>query len=185
MQIRTSAVKCLLNATSDDKARVSLNGVHFTKQGTAVATNGHILAVHKNAIEDADEMKRPKITVHSDALKTAIKMVKTHPTIGLGFEEKDRNVTLFAPEGRFSAADYELDLEFPNYQAVLDQPKKVNMTIGLMVETLERVLKLAKQAAGKSGVLKLEIKDGENQIWFSIVGNEDLNGVFMPCRLAD
>lgn len=135
-----------LHCASKDPTRYSVNGLHFSKEGVTVGTNGHILACVRPA--ELEPIPR-SFSLEPAALAAAVKA--TRPKAA-----KDVEVIQANCSSRWLVGDVEhseMDTNYPPWRQVHPVKHAVPQhTLGLSLHVLEALVVTARQfAGGKKG----------------------------------
>lgn len=135
-----------LHCASRDETRYSMNGLHFSKEGVTVGTNGHILA----AVVPVEPEPIPRsFSLEPAALAAAVKATKPKG-------RPDVELTSGSASSRWLVGDVEhseMDADYPNWRQVHPVQHAVpKHTLGLSLHVLEALCATARQfAGGKKG----------------------------------
>ena len=122
-----------LHCASKDPTRYNLNGLHFDAVGMTVGTNGHILAVVRP--EPLEPHKR-SFSVEASWLKEAVRATRPKR----------------APDVELTDAYPEMNVEYPNWRQIHDNPPVAHHAVTLSLHVLEALVATARQfAGGKKG----------------------------------
>lgn len=197
----------VINAASKDENRYSINGLLIEPDGSAVATNGHVLIKFTPA-EQENAKEFPKIDgvnpVSEETLKAFIlsrdsveqikKAVPKHRSsfpilsnIALDVEQTNKNgnavMAVTDLENPQVFRPQKVDADFPDYRKVVptDEPK---ISFGVSVEVLDTIVKTLK-ATNVKGV-KIGVRNAVDALTFEGETNDydgKVTGAFMPYRL--
>ena len=185
-------------AKSGTPGRANLAAVHFTTDGHAVATDGHMLAIVDppgDAKEDRNEPALEAFTLPAAGLVDLNKAIpKRH---GWPYAELDVAATNSNGTARFTipAQDFEArelrkdEGTFPDYTAVIPKGKAA-FTVGINVDLLVKLAKVAKACDAANSHIALTFsadKNGQPDNLGPIVvrstsGNGRMYGLVMPVR---
>ena len=122
-----------LHCASKDPTRYNINGLHFDAEGMTVGSNGHILAVVRpEPLEPHDR----SFSIEACTLTEAVRATRPKR----------------APDVELTADYPEMDVEYPNWRYIHDNPPVAHHAVTLSLHVLEALVATARQfAGGKKG----------------------------------